>query len=40
MEERYLQLFTSQPYEDQEDKDRVVQDILTDPMVKDLFQLS
>ena len=39
MEERYLQLFTGQPYENPQDAASVIQNILTDPLVKQLFHL-
>jgi RNA polymerase sigma factor (sigma-70 family) len=40
MEERYLRLFTSQPYEDQSDKSVVFNHILADPLVQKVFQLN
>lgn len=40
MEEQYVKLFTEQPYEDTPDSRKLVENILTDPQVKELFQLS
>ena len=40
MEDKYLRLFTNQPYEKIDKDKKLAQSILTDPQVKELFWLN